>query len=206
MSQFRLKSCPVVRLTHICRAGCDADCTPLKNRKKGATYHFIHSSGSQARSNGIGDTYKGNRKISLNGNLNDHQKISRSQTDTKQTNSCTEEHIPRAATRLVVRMSFCLLFSVPKALFAPPAPDFAPLDAICVFGQGRGELRVPTTASNRRKNCRLCFCAGARPARSIMAHVEERNQDATVWCGDLEKQVDETLLWELFLQCGPIGS
>jgi splicing factor 3B subunit 4 len=39
-----------------------------------------------------------------------------------------------------------------------------------------------------------------------MAHVEERNQDATVWCGDLEKQVDETLLWELFLQCGPIGS
>jgi hypothetical protein len=38
-----------------------------------------------------------------------------------------------------------------------------------------------------------------------MAHVEERNQDATVWCGDLEKQVDEALLWELFLQCGPIG-
>lgn len=37
-----------------------------------------------------------------------------------------------------------------------------------------------------------------------MANVEERNQDATCYVGDLEKQVDEAILWELFLQCGPV--
>jgi hypothetical protein len=38
-----------------------------------------------------------------------------------------------------------------------------------------------------------------------MAHVEERNQDATCYVGDLATQVDEAILWELFLQCGPVG-
>ena len=34
----------------------------------------------------------------------------------------------------------------------------------------------------------------------------ERNQDATLFVGELESQVDEPLLWELFLQAGPVGN
>ena len=34
----------------------------------------------------------------------------------------------------------------------------------------------------------------------------ERNQDATVYVGNLDGKVDEELLWELFIQCGPIAS
>lgn len=33
----------------------------------------------------------------------------------------------------------------------------------------------------------------------------ERNQDATLFVGELESQVTESLLWELFLQAGPVG-
>lgn len=36
-------------------------------------------------------------------------------------------------------------------------------------------------------------------------HVQERNQDATVYVGDLDQQCDESLLWELMLQAGPVG-
>jgi len=35
-------------------------------------------------------------------------------------------------------------------------------------------------------------------------HVQERNQDATLYVGDLDQQVDEALLWELMLQAGPV--
>jgi len=35
-------------------------------------------------------------------------------------------------------------------------------------------------------------------------HVQERNQDATLYVGDLDQQVTEPLLWELMLQAGPV--
>jgi splicing factor 3B subunit 4 len=35
-------------------------------------------------------------------------------------------------------------------------------------------------------------------------HVQERNQDATIYVGDIDQQVDEALLWELMLQAGPV--
>jgi len=35
-------------------------------------------------------------------------------------------------------------------------------------------------------------------------HVQERNQEATVYVGDLDPQVTESILWELFLQAGPV--
>jgi splicing factor 3B subunit 4 len=35
-------------------------------------------------------------------------------------------------------------------------------------------------------------------------HVQERNQDATIYVGDLDQQVSEPLLWELMLQAGPV--
>jgi RNA recognition motif-containing protein len=34
----------------------------------------------------------------------------------------------------------------------------------------------------------------------------ERNQDATLFVGELDAQVTESLLWELFLQAGPVGN
>eukprot|EP00038_Savillea_parva_P031479 m.87013 g.87013 ORF g.87013 m.87013 type:complete len:387 (+) comp9685_c1_seq1:70-1230(+) len=37
-----------------------------------------------------------------------------------------------------------------------------------------------------------------------MAAREERNQDATVYVGQLDDQVTEPLLWELFVQAGPV--
>jgi len=40
-----------------------------------------------------------------------------------------------------------------------------------------------------------------------MAHpmqVQERNQEATVYIADLDQQVDESILWELMLQAGPV--
>ena len=33
----------------------------------------------------------------------------------------------------------------------------------------------------------------------------DRNQDATVYVGDLEPQVTEPILWELMTQAGPVG-
>merc|ERR1739848_729908 len=33
---------------------------------------------------------------------------------------------------------------------------------------------------------------------------ENRNQEATLFVGELEAQVTESLLWELFLQAGPV--
>jgi len=35
-------------------------------------------------------------------------------------------------------------------------------------------------------------------------HVQERNQDATIYVGDLDQLVTESLLWELMLQAGPV--
>jgi splicing factor 3B subunit 4 len=37
-------------------------------------------------------------------------------------------------------------------------------------------------------------------------HVPERNQDATVYVGNITEQCTEELLWELFLQAGPIAN
>ena len=36
--------------------------------------------------------------------------------------------------------------------------------------------------------------------------VTERNQEATVYVGELDQQVNESILWELMLQAGPVGN
>ena len=36
--------------------------------------------------------------------------------------------------------------------------------------------------------------------------ISERNQDATIYVGGLDERVSEPLLWELFLQAGPVQS
>jgi len=41
---------------------------------------------------------------------------------------------------------------------------------------------------------------------AAMAYREERNQDATVYVGELDSRVSESLLWELMLQAGPVGN
>jgi len=39
----------------------------------------------------------------------------------------------------------------------------------------------------------------------MTTQVQERNPDATVYVGDIDQRVTEPLLWELFLQVGPVG-
>lgn len=34
--------------------------------------------------------------------------------------------------------------------------------------------------------------------------IAERNQDATIYVGGLDEKVNETILWELFVQAGPV--
>lgn len=38
----------------------------------------------------------------------------------------------------------------------------------------------------------------------MSAAIEQRNQEATCYIGNLDEQVNEELLWELMLQCGPV--
>lgn len=38
-----------------------------------------------------------------------------------------------------------------------------------------------------------------------MAHIE-RNQEATVYIGNLDERCSESLVWELMLQAGPVGN
>jgi hypothetical protein len=38
-----------------------------------------------------------------------------------------------------------------------------------------------------------------------MAQQIERNQDATIYVGNLDERCTETLVWELMLQAGPVG-
>jgi splicing factor 3B subunit 4 len=40
---------------------------------------------------------------------------------------------------------------------------------------------------------------------SYLGIVQEKNQDATIYIGELDAQVNESILWELFLQAGPVG-
>ena len=39
---------------------------------------------------------------------------------------------------------------------------------------------------------------------SFFAPLFERNQEATVYVGNLDQKVTESILWELFMQCGPV--
>lgn len=41
---------------------------------------------------------------------------------------------------------------------------------------------------------------------AVHAQQETRNQDATLYVGDLDTRVNESILWELFLQAGPVGT
>jgi hypothetical protein len=52
--------------------------------------------------------------------------------------------------------------------------------------------------------------AGGRIAPGVGAnligqHAHDRNQEATTYVGNLDPQVTEELVWELFTQAGPVG-
>ncbi|GMN29622.1 hypothetical protein TIFTF001_002497 [Ficus carica] len=48
------------------------------------------------------------------------------------------------------------------------------------------------------------FIAAGVGANLLGQHSAERNQDATAYVGNLDPQVSEELLWELFVQAGPV--
>ena len=39
---------------------------------------------------------------------------------------------------------------------------------------------------------------------SALQPLFERNQEATVYVGNIDLKVTEEILWELFIQCGPV--
>ena len=39
---------------------------------------------------------------------------------------------------------------------------------------------------------------------TMIPSLYERNQEATVYAGNIDAKVNESLLWELFTQCGPV--
>ena len=39
----------------------------------------------------------------------------------------------------------------------------------------------------------------------IMNRQDDRNQDSTIYVGNVDERVSEAILWELFLQAGPVG-
>jgi splicing factor 3B subunit 4 len=41
---------------------------------------------------------------------------------------------------------------------------------------------------------------------ACFAPIYERNQEATIYVGNCDPHVNEEILWELFLQCGPVVS
>ena len=38
----------------------------------------------------------------------------------------------------------------------------------------------------------------------MSAVIEQRNQDATIYVGNLDEKMNEELLWEMMLQVGPV--
>ena len=49
-------------------------------------------------------------------------------------------------------------------------------------------------------------CGGpTRCCLQIGMHASDRNQEATVYVGNLDPQNSEELVWELFVQAGPVG-
>ncbi|CAJ1356316.1 unnamed protein product [Effrenium voratum] len=45
----------------------------------------------------------------------------------------------------------------------------------------------------------------AGPPQGIQ-QIFERNQEATIYVGNLDPKIDEEILWELFCQCGPVAN
>lgn len=39
---------------------------------------------------------------------------------------------------------------------------------------------------------------------AMIPSLYERNQEATVYAGNLDSKVNENILWELFVQCGAV--
>eukprot|EP01071_Lankesteria_metandrocarpae_P006502 Lankesteria_metandrocarpae@DN4381_c0_g1_i1.p1 len=46
--------------------------------------------------------------------------------------------------------------------------------------------------------------SGGRGGGAEISQIYERNQEATVYMGNLDSRIDEELLWELCVQCGPV--
>lgn len=70
---------------------------------------------------------------------------------------------------------------------------------------GTRNARRPVTASMSRKPYDHQHGTGVR-AEEGGANFFERNDAATLYVGNLDGNVDEELLWELFTQCGPVRS
>jgi splicing factor 3B subunit 4 len=62
---------------------------------------------------------------------------------------------------------------------------------------------MATTTMSGLAGGRITVSAGTN---TLGQHSTEKNPEATLYVGNLDPQMDETLLWELFIQCGPVAS
>lgn len=51
-----------------------------------------------------------------------------------------------------------------------------------------------------------CWFTSFCSTTTIMAQQIERNQEATVYIGNLDERCTDSLVWELMLQAGPVGT
>ena len=82
-----------------------------------------------------------------------------------------------------------------------PNPEPANQRVLCVAHQKK-------TKSEKR---RLLFIVNKGPANTMSGppqgsvYLQERNQAATCFVGDLDPRVSDAIIWELMLQAGPVG-
>jgi len=54
--------------------------------------------------------------------------------------------------------------------------------------------------------CETVVCVREFVRCNMSFNQGDRNQEATVWAGNLEPQVTDKLIWELMVQVGPVGT
>ncbi len=65
--------------------------------------------------------------------------------------------------------------------------------------------RITFISQSTSADCAVSCLTDTTP-HPVMATgpVEERNQDATIYVGGLDEKTTDAILWELFLQAGPV--
>merc|ERR1712096_564133 len=60
--------------------------------------------------------------------------------------------------------------------------------------------------SHRRGMAAAAAAAGASNAAAPIVGIYERNQEATIYVGNLDPKIDDEIVWELMVQCGPVAN
>ncbi|KDD73296.1 hypothetical protein H632_c2332p0, partial [Helicosporidium sp. ATCC 50920] len=80
-----------------------------------------------------------------------------------------------------------------------------------LFETGQAESLLPVVATVLRFSPEEVGAAGGRISAGVGSnligvHAADRNQEATVYVGNLDPQVTDDVMWEVFVQAGPVAS